>query len=513
MPITTPSIDLLGPLESFGTPISDESLRDLGLDRPFASLRLGAEIEPALRRPLLDVGAVRDRQDVFRDLEDPGTRNAVSALAEAVRQAAAHREATARVRQDALRLRFSLTAISAYVAAVDAAHVGLGPVRSPALRRLSARLAALAASDALADMRDRSRRSEEDWGGLRYGMLLQGGRIVVAPFDDEPDLAAEVEAAFGVFGPADAGATTGPRVRTGLLGEALGSVEEQVLDAVAAAEPDLFADLAALQRDHPDFVDPELLRFSEDLPFYVRFRELAEPLGAVGVAFALPVVDPGSREVDLRDVVDLALAARLAGDGGRPVGNHLLLGAGERVLVVSGPNQGGKSTAARLFGQVHHLAAIGCPVPAAAARLPLPDRVLPLFPREERLDSLAGGLGEEVQRVHALLGAATERSVLILNEVFASTSAADARVLLTEVVHRIEAIGALALCVTFLDEVAGLGGATVSLVAEVDPDDPARRTFRLSRRAADGRAYAHTLAERYRLTGEAIAGRLAGAGR
>lgn len=84
----------------------------------------------------------------------------------------------------------------------------------------------------------------------------------------------------------------------------------------------------------------------------------------------------------------------------------------------------------------------------------------------------------------------------------------DALFLADALLHRIIRLGALAVCVTFMDELATLGPETVSVTSMVEPENPAKRSFRVIRRQADGLAYALSIAKKYGVTYERLKERL-----
>jgi len=116
----------------------------------------------------------------------------------------------------------------------------------------------------------------------------------------------------------------------------------------------------------------------------------------------------------------------LAGVSDRFVPNDLYLnGTTHAVLVITGPNMGGKSTYLRQAALVVLMAQMGSFVPARSARLGLVDRI---FTRIGASDNLARGRSTfmvEMTETAAILNTATPRSLILLDEVGRGTSTYD----------------------------------------------------------------------------------------
>jgi DNA mismatch repair protein MutS len=159
-------------------------------------------------------------------------------------------------------------------------------------------------------------------------------------------------------------------------------------------------------------------------------------------------------------VVEAALAAR----GQAFVPNDCRLEGEARVWLVTGPNMGGKSTFLRQNALMAVLAQSGSFVPAASAVIGLVDR---LYSRVGASDSLAEGRSTfmvEMVETAAILNGATDRSLLLLDEVGRGTATWDGLALAWAILERIhDGIGARALFASHYHELAALKSRLPSL--------------------------------------------------
>ncbi|MFH2040505.1 MAG: DNA mismatch repair protein MutS [Chloroflexota bacterium] len=330
---------------------------------------------------------------------------------------------------------------------------------------------------------------------VRYCVIIQNGKFSVLNYEGETDYSVEVEKTFEKF---KQGAVKNYHLELNKR-SGMNHIEAQILEFVARLNPERFAALDRFSEGHSQFLDETICIFDREIQFYVSYLEYITAIKSQGLAFCYPHVGV-SHEVYDYDGFDLALAHSLLYSGKPVICNDFFLKDPERIIVVTGPNQGGKTTFARTFGQLHYLASIGCPVPGSKSQLFLFDQILTHFEKEEDIRTLRGKLQDDLVRIHDILDQATPDSILILNEIFASTTLKDAVYLSKEIMARVMELDLLCVWVTFLDELAELNDKTISMVSTVVPENPALRTFKVIRKAADGLAFALSIAEKYRLT-------------
>jgi DNA mismatch repair protein MutS len=489
---------------------------DLDFDQIVDAVVTGRDeyrLRPFFGLPLGSVDAVAYRQEAFADLDGTALSERVATFGNRMRTVRTMLKLAEQMRHRYQRRSWLLTAAVTYVEAVTGLLGDLeqAPITSRALTTFREGLSRYVGSEEFEALRQDMAAASEAISAVRYTLLFYARVIRVRRFGDEADYGTEISSFFARFRQGDASDH-----HLELSGRpVMNRLEQQVLDRVVALFPETFGALDRFCEAHPAWQDHLVVRFDREVQFYLAYLEVVRSLRASGLPVCYPVLSSSSKAEAVGSTYDLALALRCLSESDEPmapgsvVTNDYALSEPERIIVVTGPNHGGKTTFARAFGQLHWLAALGCPVPGTRARLFLADRVLSHFGREESLTDMRGRLEDDLVRMREILSQASSASVVILNEIFFSTTLRDATVLSRAILGVLSELDAFSVCVTFVDELASFDRKTVSMVAGVDALDPTVRTFKLERRQADGRAYAVVLAERYGLTHDRVKERLA----
>ncbi len=474
---------------------------DLNLDRIIDAITAGKQeynLKPFFYTSLHTSDAIQYRYEIMRDLEDKNLFAHINSFARRMRAMREHLVQKGKLHYKYQQESWFLDAVEIYCQAVHClfADLTLADLKARGFLAFREYLAGYAGSDRFTSLFTETQQLKADLASVTYCLLIKDNCIKVRKWEAEIDYSAEVERTFAKF-KQEAGKNY--KVQFYEYPE-MNHVEAGVLDLVAQLYPGIFSRLDNYCEKNGNYLDEKISAFDREIQFYIAYLEHIARLKQAGLKFCYPQITAASKEIYDYEGFDLALAAKLIAEKSAVVGNDFFLKGKERILVVSGPNQGGKTTFARMFGQLHYLAGIGCPVPGRVAQLFLFDRLFTHFEREEDIKNLRGKLQDDLVRIYDILNQATPDSIIIMNEIFTSTTLKDAISLGKKIMEKIIQLDLLCVCVTFIDELAALSEKSVSLVSTVVPGNPALRTYKIVRRPADGRLYAISIAEKYRLT-------------
>lgn len=483
---------------------------DLNLDQVIKEIISGRQdyrLKPFFYTPLQDIDQILYRQEVEKDLENPLLMKEIQIFAEQMVLARRYLGLIDQLYFKNHKEGWFLESVLAYGDAVEGLAGGVSSVdlQSRGLKSLRDYLRDYVKSNWFTAMMAEARKIKNELNSIQYCIHIKGNWVGVRSYELEPNYSEEVEQTFLKF---QQGAVKDYRLKLG--GAGMSYVEAQILDCVAKLYPEVFDALDRFCQAHLDFMDETIRVFDREIQFYLAYYEFISRLKQAGLKFCYPRISNTEKTVWAYEAFDIALANQCVSEKMPIVTNDFELGKNERIIVVTGPNQGGKTTFARMFGQIHYLAGLGLPVPGQEAHLFLWDRIYTHFEKEEDIRNLRGKLQDDLVRIREILEHATSESIIILNEIFTSTSLKDATFLSKQVMEEMLQLDAFCVWVTFIDELTSYHEKIVSMVSTVLPDNPMVRTYKVLRQPADGLSFAIHIVRKYRLTYEQIKERITG---
>jgi DNA mismatch repair protein MutS len=302
----------------------------------------------------------------------------------------------------------------------------------------------------------------------------------------------------------------------------------------------LFADLSKILKKTTEPIAKRLRQYTEvqggmfiplrgDLMFYLGAARFIKSLQQRGLGVCRPEIAPVEERLCwARDSYNANLALRDTTKGrelpGGVITNDVGMGPEGRILILTGPNQGGKTTYMQGIGLVQLLAQIGCFVPGTQAKISPVDQILTHFPLEEQPEADTGRFGEEALRLGKIFERVSRNSLVLLNESLSSTSSGESLYLAQDVVRILRRLGARVIYSTHMHELAGRvdelndcvegDSKIVSIVSspvDADPQTPdveIQRSYKVEARPPLGQSYAREIARRYGISYEQLGKKL-----
>lgn len=258
-----------------------------------------------------------------------------------------------------------------------------------------------------------------------------------------------------------------------------------------------------------------------ELLYYIKWAEYIQKLQEQGFSFAkASVYKEGENESDpymmqARGIYNLKLAVFETEESGNIVPNDLDFDWDRRVYILTGANRGGKTTITQAVGQLFVLAQGGIYIPGKAFAFSPVTGIYTHFPADEDKTLDLGRLGEECKRFKAIYEEADDRSLLLMNESFSTTSFEEGYYIAKDSVRAILHKGMRTIYNTHMHKLAfdvdemneeqekaeHTEGKAFSMIVHMKGTE---RSYQIEVAPPEGKSYASKIAQKYGVTYEML---------
>ena len=277
-------------------------------------------------------------------------------------------------------------------------------------------------------------------------------------------------------------------------------LEEEIVKLFKKKHKSFFKKLDEFCAAYPTYLHEGIKDIEKEMVYYLAYARFENSMKEKGFNMCTP--KPSKDKLCATQLYDLALALSNSGSGKEVVANELYLAPDENFFVLTGPNQGGKTTYGRSLGQLIYLTKMGLDVPADAAEVPFYNNLWTHFSVEESSDTGRGKLMDELVRLKPIMEKEQKGAFVVINELFTTAANYDAIEMGKRVLEYLINSDCKGIYVTHLGELSRSCKGVVSLRATVDKENV--QTFVIERSEAKEAAGTNRQVLKYRLTYEQL---------
>ena len=245
--------------------------------------------------------------------------------------------------------------------------------------------------------------------------------------------------------------------------------------------------------------------------YYIRFIDFLSKIEAKGFKLTKAKAVPKNEvSMEAKGFYNFKLALNLLNPKDLVV-NDLDFDYDHTIYILTGANRGGKTTATQGIGLLYALAQGGVYVPADSFEFAPADCIYTHFPADEDQTMDLGRLGEECIRFKEIFTEATDKSLILMNETFSTTSFEEGYYIACDSIKALLTKGARTIYNTHMHKL-GLDAEEFSkdfkqkAASLIVKSDGGKRSFKLAIAPPEGSSYAADIAKKYGVTYEMLTG-------
>lgn len=435
------------------------------------------------------------RRAIFQDIKKDSVHDSMSVFLDCMRQqeeCVANKDKLDEKRQQQV---WFIREVSCYVKAVEALQACLQTraYQSEGFSLFHEWLAGYMDSGEYIELKSEVTALEQELRGFRILLSYENGKFTV---EDASTEEASYEDFLKECFPENQKALKSPFLGSGEWAE----LEERAIGLFAKKHKEFFHRAEQFWKQYQTYQKEEIKALPKELSYYMAYLRFMKKLEQTGLHFCIPAT--GGETLAAKGLYDLALAYVSLEKEKEVVPNDFELFPEEKFIVLTGPNQGGKTTFARSLGQLVYFTKMGLDVPAAEAVVPYYTEILTHFSVEESVETGRGKLLEELSRLKPMMQQEKKGAFVIINELFTTAANADACVMGRKVLEYFIDNGCKGIYVTHLNELSTAHPMVVSFRATTDEEN--RQTYKVARQQAVETAGAILQVEKYHLTYQQI---------
>jgi DNA mismatch repair protein MutS2 len=185
---------------------------------------------------------------------------------------------------------------------------------------------------------------------------------------------------------------------------------------------------------------------------------------------------------------------------------NLQLGGRDSVMIITGPNAGGKTIAIKTVGLLLSMALSGIPVPCdSSSTFPFVNEILVDMGDEQSIESSLSTFSAHIANITMILKKADSKSIVLIDELGTGTDPAQGAAIACAVMHDLKEKGALVFATTHLIDIVGFVHRTEGMLnASMEFDDETLSPLYRLKVGEPGQSYALEIAKRFGMPEETI---------